>query len=79
MAYNITNDTLKQSYERYRNDSAALRDLASDVALMRALVEASVQDNADNPTKFSCDRSSLEPGDKFYVYGFGPHESVNNN
>lgn len=41
--------------------------------------EPDTLDNADNPTKYSCDRSSLEPGDKFYVYGFGPHESVNNN
>lgn len=41
--------------------------------------EPEVSENFENPTQHSCDRSSIAPGDKFYVYGFGPHESVNNN
>lgn len=42
-----------------------------------AISEAEIFDYPDNPTQYSCDRSSMEPGDKFYVYGFRPHESVN--
>lgn len=41
--------------------------------------EHEVFDAPENPTQYSCNRSSIEPGDKYYVYGFAAHESINNN
>lgn len=50
MSYQLP-DPLKESYERYKQDSAALHDMAADIALMRALIEKTVQANADNPER----------------------------
>ena len=51
MSYQIDNPDLRAAYERYQKDSVALRDLAGDVALLRALIERSVAENQDSPTK----------------------------
>ncbi|QDV73074.1 hypothetical protein [Botrimarina mediterranea] len=49
MSYELSNPAMRETYERYKGDHEALHDMAADIALLRTLVQSTVEANADNP------------------------------